>query len=130
MHVGGNHNRFHGLLRKGMFADDSPNSDMPATERIPAVLMENYLGKEHTLYTDNFYTSPTLAPYFLKNKTHLVGTMRSNRYNYSKDIVTVNLEKGKASFYLQEQDPMIAIKYRSHKDKVPSPSAGDGTNFT
>ena len=31
---------------------------------------------------------------------------------YSKDIVTVNQEKGKAgSFYQQDQDPMAAIKY-------------------
>ena len=51
---------------KGMFTDDSLNSDMPATERIPAVLMENYLGKGHTLNTDNFSTRPTLASYFFE----------------------------------------------------------------
>ena len=52
---------------KGMFSNDAPNSNMPATERIPSVLMSRHLGKGHILYTDNYYTSPTFASYFLQN---------------------------------------------------------------
>ena len=63
---------------KEMLGEDDPNSDMPATERIPSVLMESFLGKGHVLYTDNFYTNPALVSHFLKNKTHLCGTIRSN----------------------------------------------------
>ena len=32
---------------KGMFADDDINSEMPSSERIPSVLMETFLGKDH-----------------------------------------------------------------------------------
>ena len=110
---------------KGMFTDDVPNSDMPTTERIPAVLMSKYLGKGHILFTDNYYTSPTLASFFLKNNTHLVGTIRSNRYNFPKDLIAMPLEKAKARFFCQEEDPanpindpMVVIKYRAHKDKA------------
>ena len=111
---------------KGMFSNDAPNSDMPATERIPSVLMSPHLGKGHILYTDNYYTSPTLASYFLKNNTHL-GTVRSNRYNFPKDLIPIPSEKAKASFYCQEEDPqkpneevypMLAIKCRANKDKA------------
>ena len=30
----------------------------------------------------------------------------------------MNLEKGSASFYVQEQGPMMVIKYRANKDKL------------
>ena len=114
-----------GYCGKDMFTDDAPNSDIPTTERIPAVLMSEYLGKGHILFTDNYYTSPTLASFFLKNNTHLVGTIRSNRYNFPKDLIPIPLEKAKGSFFCQEEDPanpiddpMIVMKYRAHKDKA------------
>ena len=58
---------------KGMFNDD--HDTMAATERIPLVLMQNYLGKGHVLFTDNFYTSQSLASFLLSKQTHLVGTV-------------------------------------------------------
>ena len=103
---------------KGMFSDDDPHSDMPTTERIPAVLMKEFLGKGHVLFTDNFYTSPTLAKFLTDNDTHLCGTVRPNRYNFPKEINNVALEKGEACFYAQVNDPMIAVKYRANKDKA------------
>ena len=104
---------------KGMFREDDPNSDMPATERIPCVLMEPFLRKGHVLYTDNFYTSPALASHFLKNKTHLCGTIWSNCRNYSKEITSVNLQKLQAVFYKPTNgSKMLACKYCANKDKV------------
>ena len=84
---------------KGMFADDDINSEMPSSERIPSVLMETFLGKGHVLFTDNYYTSPTIAKYLIASKIHLCGTVRSNRYNYPKEIVDEVFEKGDAVFY-------------------------------
>ena len=104
---------------KGMFGEDDPNSDMPAMERIPSVLIESFLGKGHVLYTYNFYTSPALASHFLKNKTHLCGTIQSNRRNYSKEITSVNLQKSQAVFYKPTNgSKMLACKYRANKDKA------------
>lgn len=103
---------------KGMFYDDD-NSDLPSTERIPFVLMEQYLNKNHVLFTDNFYTSPTLAKLFLENGTYLCGTVRSNRKHFCKDLVSVQLEKGNAAFYRSVNEPNILLaKYRSIKDKA------------
>ena len=103
---------------KGMFADDDINCEMPSSERIPSVLMETFLGKGHMLFTDN-YTSPTIAKYLIAHKIHLCGTVRSNRYNYPKEIVDEVLEKGDAVFYQIQDDnsPMVACKYRATKDK-------------
>ena len=76
---------------KGMFYDDNHHNEMPSTERIPSVLMGPYLGKGHILFTDNYYASPTLASFFLANKTHLCGTVRNNRKHYPKDLSSSNL---------------------------------------
>ena len=84
---------------KGMFADDDINSEMPSSEKIPSVLMETFLGKGQVLFTDNYYTSVTIAKYLIANKTHLCGTVISNRYNYPKEIVDEVLENGDAVFY-------------------------------
>ena len=62
--------------------------------------------------------SPTLAKHFTDNSTHLCGAIRTNRYNYSKDIINEALEKGDAVFYLNTDEAMIACKYWSAKDKA------------
>ena len=107
-----------GVRVRGGDEDDS-NVEMPCTERIPASLMSRYLNKNHVLFTDNFYTSPSLAEYFLQNGTHLCGTIRSNRKHFCKDIVDVPLEKGKSAFYRSTNNPRIIVgKYRAAKDKA------------
>nr|XP_053627819.1 piggyBac transposable element-derived protein 4-like isoform X2 [Cherax quadricarinatus] len=42
-------------------------------------MIEPYLGKGHTLFTDNWYTSPMLADFLRVNKTDVCGTVRRNR---------------------------------------------------
>ena len=92
---------------------------MPATERIPSVLMEPFLGKGHVFYTDNFYTSLALASLFLKNKKHICGTIQSNRWNYSKEIAPDNLQKSQAVFYKPtDGSKILACKYCANKDKA------------
>ena len=100
-----------------MFSGDDLNSDMPTTERIPSVLMEPFLGKGHILFTDNYYTSPSLAS-FLDNHTHLCGTIHPNRRHYPTELVKTNIQESEAVFYMAKNGKaMLACKYRSHKDK-------------
>ena len=42
-------------------------------------LLEPYLGRGHTLYIDNWYTSPLLAEELLKHDTGVCGTVKTNR---------------------------------------------------
>ena len=102
---------------KGMYDDDDPHEELPYSERIPVVLMQPYMGNGHTLYTDNYYTSPALAVHLLKNKTHLCGTIRNNRKNFAKELIDAQLQKGEAAFYKCDNPNMIACKYRATKDK-------------
>ncbi|XP_065681354.1 piggyBac transposable element-derived protein 4-like [Hydra vulgaris] len=102
---------------KGMFYEDG-NEDMPSTERIPAALMEPFLDKGHILFTDNYYTSPSLATFLLGRNTHLCGTVKSYRKKYCKEIAEFALEKGEAVFFRSAIDSrVIACKYRAVKNK-------------
>ncbi|XP_052351639.1 piggyBac transposable element-derived protein 4-like [Oncorhynchus keta] len=42
-------------------------------------MLASHLGKGHTLYVDNWYSSPTLFQHLLSNSTGACGTVRSNR---------------------------------------------------
>ena len=75
-----------------MFYNDNVNEDMLTTERIPVFL------EGRILFTDNFYTSPSLAEHPLDNKAHLCGTVRTNCRNYLSEITQVNLDKGQSAF--------------------------------
>ena len=103
---------------KGMFSNDDSYYDMPSSERIPSILIQPFLGKGHTLNTDNYYTSPSLGKFLLENKTHLCGTIRSNRQNYSKKLINTQLDKSDAAFLLCENPKMVACKYLAPKDKA------------
>ncbi|CAG4939170.1 unnamed protein product [Colias eurytheme] len=56
-------------------------------------LCQDLLNKGHCLYTDNWYTSVSLARELMKNETHLIGTLRKNRKHFPKVIVSTKLKK-------------------------------------
>ena len=82
-----------------MFDDDDENEEISVTERIPVALMQPYLDSGRVLFTDNFYTSPSLAKYLKDHNTFLCGTIKRNRKFYCSELVHVQLEKGTAVFY-------------------------------
>ena len=91
---------------------------MPSSERIPSILIQPFFGNGHTLYTDNYYASPSLRKFLLENKTNLCGTICSNRKIYPKELVIVQLNKGDVAFFLCENPKMVACKYLAPKDKA------------
>ncbi|KAG5880739.1 hypothetical protein JTB14_009149 [Gonioctena quinquepunctata] len=48
---------------------------------IVRTLMRNYLNAGHTLFTDNWYTSPKLYNLLWSQKTNACGTVKQNRKN-------------------------------------------------
>jgi len=64
--------------------------DVAASEVM--LLMNGYLDAGRTLCTDNFYTSVPVARELLKRKTHLVGTVRSNRKMLAGDVTRAKLK--------------------------------------
>lgn len=95
---------------------------MPSTERIPTILINNYLVKGHILFDDNFCTIPTLPAHLIENEIYLCGTIWSNKNHYSKEILGVPLEKSESAFFkiVDVSKPMLPCKFRAAKDKTGS----------
>ena len=103
----------------GMF-DDDENSSILSSKCIPVELMTPFLNKGHVLFTENYYTNPTLASFLLNKKAYLNGTIRMNTKFCSKEIVNEQLERGTFVFYKATNDinnKMVACKYRANQDK-------------
>lgn len=55
------------------------NSDLAVSSVVVIELLEPYLNKGHSFYSDNYFTSPTLENYLFEHKTNCCGTVRKNR---------------------------------------------------
>ncbi|XP_025407126.1 piggyBac transposable element-derived protein 4-like, partial [Sipha flava] len=77
-------------------------------------LMQNYLGKGHTLYMDNFYNSVQLVQHLYNNKITVVGTLRKNRKDNPKEVLNSKLNKGEVSH--AQKGNIHVIKWRNMRD--------------
>ncbi|PNF31583.1 hypothetical protein B7P43_G00790 [Cryptotermes secundus] len=63
------------------------------TTAIVITLLENLLGRGHTVWMDNFYNSPDLARFLKSKNTDCVGTLRPNRKNVPPLVKDKKLKK-------------------------------------
>lgn len=61
-------------------------------------LLDSLAGKGHTLFTDRYYTSPTLAAKLENVQTALVGTVQKNRIGMPRALRNPILQKGEQIF--------------------------------
>lgn len=102
-------------LKIQIYAGKQNETEYTTPTNIVMSLMEGYLQKGHTLYTDNWYTSVDLGRKLLEEDTHLVGTLRKNRRHLPKDVVTGNINKGE--FRAKEnEDGMTCMKWKDKRD--------------
>lgn len=87
------------------------NKDYDKSGSIVMSLLEPYLGKGHTFYVDNWYTSPALFDVLHKNYTNACGTVRKRRKGMPK--MDEKLKKGEACFCSARN--MLAIKWQDKK---------------
>lgn len=75
-------------------------------------MMEKYLEKGHTLYVNNWYTSPALFQKLHDSGTNACGTIRKNR----RDFPTYEgrLERGSQSFKFTRD--LLAVKWKDKRD--------------
>ena len=84
------------MTRELLYADE----DLLTSESIPLTLMQPYLGKGYRLFVDNYYTSPRLAQFLLKNNVTLVDTVRASRHGFPADLAAAAVERGETKFAL------------------------------
>ncbi|CAG4939187.1 unnamed protein product [Colias eurytheme] len=92
-------------------------------------LCQDLLNKGHCLYTDNWYTSVSLARELMKNETieHLIGTLRKNSKHFPKVIVSTKLKKGQ--FIAKKCDDAITVLRWKDKRDVLVLSTKHSTRF-
>lgn len=81
-------------IYKGKHNDDDVRTTSKINDLVKR-LMEPYLNRGHHLYMDNYYNSVGLSEELLETyKTHTTGTLRSNKRNNPKHIVSKKLKRG------------------------------------
>lgn len=93
---------------------EQPTSKSLAS-KVVLELMQPLLNTGRTLFTDNFYTSVELAHELNQNKTHLIGTLRSNRKYNPKAVVDAKLKKGEMKV-LQSDSKVVVGKWKDKRD--------------
>ena len=85
-----------------------------ATYDVCMRLMNRYLNRGHHLYTDNYYTSPTLFSHLYSRGTGACGTLRQNRKHVPLGIKNATPPKGET--VVMSNGPLVILK---HTDKRP-----------
>jgi len=75
-------------------------------------LLRPYLDKGHTVYVDNWYTSPALFIFLHKNGTNACGTVRKRRKGMPR--MDNKLKKGEASFWSSKY--LLAMKWYDKRE--------------
>ena len=65
--------------------------------------------------TDNYYTSVDLVNKLLDRKTHLLGTLRSNRKEKPKEVIHKKLKKGEI-IAKENKRGICVMKWKNSRD--------------
>ena len=98
-------------IYSGKSGDIQPDKDIGFGGAVVKELLIPYLGKNHILFTDNYYTSPHLAMFLHHQDTQLVGTVRERR----KDMPKFPKKSQKGDIFLQQHGPMLAIHWHDQR---------------
>jgi hypothetical protein len=89
--------------------DNHPAVGIPGS--VVLTLMKNYLKKNHTLFMDNWFSSPTLFERLLDEKTKACGTVRKNRSGMPS---FTELAKGQQAY--QTTGDLLALKWKDKRE--------------
>ena len=90
-------------------------SDKGRTYDLVTSLLEPYMKQGHTLYVDNYYSSPTLFSDLLDNDTGACGTARSNRKGMPVKVKQTKLRERGAKVVMHKGQ-LMCMKTKDSKD--------------
>jgi hypothetical protein len=85
--------------------------------RVIMDLMEPYLNKGHRLFTDNFYSSPTLYEQLYEKKTLACGTVRQDRKGMPAELLknrTPAYTRGQSTFL--KHNNLTVVRWKDKRD--------------
>lgn len=87
-----------------------------AASNVVLKLMEPLPEEGRIVFTDNFYTSVSLAEKLLSKKIFLVGTLRKNRKGNPKHVIKKKLKKG--NLVVREKKGVMIAKWKDKRDAI------------
>jgi hypothetical protein len=90
-----------------------PSGAVPTN--VVMTLAEDLLDSGRTIVADNYYCSLELANKLLDRKTHLLGTLRSNRKGNPKEVTTKKLKCGEVAA-LENSRGIVVLKWHDKRD--------------
>uniref|UniRef100_A0A7I4Z0Z9 DDE_Tnp_1_7 domain-containing protein n=1 Tax=Haemonchus contortus TaxID=6289 RepID=A0A7I4Z0Z9_HAECO len=102
-------------VRIKIYAGRDPSREEPLADKVAVELVEGFLDERRVLCTDNYYSSIGLAEKLISRRTHLVGTLRTNRKGIPKAIKDEKLKRGQTC-YKQRQNGILVLKWSEKRD--------------
>lgn len=96
--------------------EKEPDEDVSKIEALVLRLMGPYLNKGYHLFMDNYYNSIKLANRLLSWKTHVTGTLRSNRRGNPVLVTKAKLKKG--DHIWKRQGKVYISKWKDKRDVI------------
>ncbi|KAJ8976674.1 hypothetical protein NQ317_004757 [Molorchus minor] len=100
------------IVYTGKTTDIEQFPDLGVSGSVVAHLIKPYLEKGHSLYTDNWYTSPTLSMYLHEHKTSSCGTVRPKR----KCMPNLTAKINKGETISMSTETLLALKWRDRRE--------------
>ncbi|XP_061177638.1 piggyBac transposable element-derived protein 4-like [Saccostrea echinata] len=70
-------------------------------------------GKNHHVFVDNYFGSPTLCDHLHQNQTYLTSTVRDARKGMPRSFRQTKVQKG--DMVVKQSGPVMAVKYGDRK---------------
>lgn len=100
------------ILYTGARTNIKENKKLGISGSVVSTMLESYLGQGHTLFVDNWYTSPTLFHYLHERMTGACGTVKPNRKFMAK--FPIGLQKGDVVH--KQANNILAVKWKDKRD--------------
>uniref|UniRef100_A0AAY5K4P2 PiggyBac transposable element-derived protein domain-containing protein n=1 Tax=Esox lucius TaxID=8010 RepID=A0AAY5K4P2_ESOLU len=101
------------IIYTGSTTDIQNYEGLGVSGSVVMTMLAPHLGKGHTLYVDNWYSSPTLFQHLLSNNTGACGTVRSNRKGMPR-FSSRKMQKGEVEFL--DNGKQLAVKWHDKRD--------------
>lgn len=103
------------IVYTGSQSDYEMVENLGISGSVVKTMMNDYLGKGHTLYVDNWYTSPALFDFLMQHNTNACGTARLNRKMMPK-FQNKKMKKGDVEFV--HSNGVLALKWKDKREIV------------
>ncbi|XP_024002130.1 piggyBac transposable element-derived protein 4 [Salvelinus sp. IW2-2015] len=101
------------IVYTGSTTDVQHYEGLGVSGSVVMTMLAPHLGRGHTLYVDNWYSSPTLFQHLFSNSTGACGTVQSNRKGMPS-FGSRKMQRGEVEF--KENGQQLAVKWHDKRD--------------